>query len=63
MLKVNISDYPNDLPEKPLKGVTGQRNSPISPEFSAEKAKKLNNFSDDLNNSGNPLSEIMSVSF
>ena len=63
MLKVNISDYPNDLPEKLQKGVNGQRNSPISPEFSAEKTKKLNNFSDDPNNSDNPLTEIMSVSF
>lgn len=46
MLKINVSDYQQDT-EATAKGLNGQRNSPISPEFSAEK-QPFNVLTDEL---------------
>lgn len=57
MLKINVSDYQQEA-DAIAKGLNGQRNSPISPDFSAEK-QPFNVLSDELItenlNSGNPL--------
>ena len=70
MLKISVTDYQPDDASKPnvnTLGVAGQRNSPMSPEFSTEKSHPhhFSNLSYDLNNqnlSGNNqcLSDVMS---
>jgi hypothetical protein len=60
MLKINVSDYQQDQADTIPKGATGQRNSPISPDFSVEKSS-FNVLSDELItenlSNANPLGE------
>lgn len=63
MLKINVADYQQD---EVAKGLHGQRNSPISPEYSAEK-QPFNVLSDELVtdnlSSANALAEISAATY